>query len=481
MTREGTMRYLSAIAVTVLLSVSCGTGVETGSSDILSVMPGGHDYYLMFDPQGIGLPRILEVAAGFIQPGRHQQIIENMGFDPMDWGEWESRLSIEQGRDMGVVIDRGSHDVSMIAFYLPGADAEATEVFFNDLMIESGDFRGVLEYIEADGYVIVVMAESEQVSTGFDPGAPSLAESDHLFEDLSRDDYISSPDATLYMRTFGEDEEFLRSLLVELKIDRDVLRVRFCIAFDDPEMNRFAAVFSDPEGSGFRIPGVSSGVLAVSLNVEELLNIIMDAVAPGELDSGIQEMGFSSFADFFFSFSGDICISYCDQPPYTASVQLGLEDPDAISAFLGLLAAEDPDVGTQELDGTEYYWMHSTGIPGVERIEYGVFDNVLYICSGCHIEDALEGRPLEEYIEEFDLGVGGDHSIVLSSSLVIMKQAAEAGILSINSDLLPDFERVAGYLDVDGGIVSIGLALETDGVSPMDLLMEYLGILGGEM
>ncbi|MEN8209264.1 MAG: hypothetical protein ABFR50_08435 [Candidatus Fermentibacteria bacterium] len=327
-----------SLLITVLLLTACAE-IQSPRHGLLESMPANRDIYLTFNPEDIGISRILsDLSASFLLLDvNFDQVSDILGFNPLNWNRWVEALALEPDREMGFIIDGSSDDISMICLYIPSSDHESVVDFFTGIKEDAANFSGELEFIKSEGYVIVLIARTADIAADFDPDADKLLSD----PDLARLNGTGEErDAALYIR-FPElnDAEQLHSSLLEMKAEDSELTLRLAAYTTDHDVLRFSSFLtSSPSAADFRISATTSSVLRLTLGMEALKEIAADAGIDREFSMGIEVFGFDSFTEFLDSFSGDVCISYkADNEQYSAAVQLGLNDPQAITDLLLIL------------------------------------------------------------------------------------------------------------------------------------------------
>jgi len=471
------------IVLIALIALSCGSKAE--GNRLLESLPAGHDIYLTFNPEGIGMQQILEAVDSAFPNDGLQELTDALGFDPMDWNGWREVLSIEAGKEVGIVVDKGVHDVSLVCIYVPSDDLDSVSSTFTSLMGVSGNFRGVLEFREMNDYTIVIIAETQLIADGFEPDIDPLGTSDSQLSRLRSDDFPGGSDAVVYIR-FSDiiEDELLDGAVLEMGVAAETLRVQLSFSSSDPDVAEYASIVepTDP-AMHFLVAEGSTGVFRMNLNIEALYTLLSNLGIQREFDQGMDEFGFGSFEEFLNSFTGDLCFCYgTEEGADFIEVQLGLADPDAIAAFIELIpdiTGDGEAISEFTLDGYTFFRMGGSDSPRSDTIEYGIQDDVLLFAVGSGISHMLEGSGFEDYIAEYGMGVGPEHCLVFTSDTQLLEDLFGNRIFGMDygENGIPAYSRAAGYIDTGEGLIKLGLVLESTDENPIVTLFELTGII----
>jgi len=487
------------MAISILLAViaitSCGTVVE--GDRLMGTMPAGYDIYAAVNPEGVGIIAVLNALADspIAYDGDIDQMQEALGFDPLNWDNWVDALALDRGRDVGFIVNGESSegDVSLVCVYVPSSNHELVQQFFTDLLAQSGEFKGELEFRETGGYSIVLIAENAGILDGFDPGSGPVLASDPDYSRLTGSNSLIAPSASVFIR-FEDimEEDDVHSMLFEMQSEGPELSLRLAAYTTDPEIVRQSDVLAaSPLSSDIRIPASATSILRISLDMASLKEVSEELGIDQDMSQGIAMFGFDSFSDLLNTLSGDICLSYgASDEQYSAAIQFGLTDTEAITDLLNLISTmmtgtEGLGLTEFDIDGTTCYSAEGSVAPGIESIEFGVLNNTLMIAGGYSLTDLVNGLEFEDFASEQGMGISSNHGVVFISDIETIKDAmgfplnsaAQANVVDETSPL----SSVAGTLDINEGLFELVVILEASDGNPFSMAAEILAAMGIDM
>jgi hypothetical protein len=480
---------------TALLAATIALSAPAALGGLLESMPSGYDFYLAFDPEAVGMDRFLEALAAtpLGTDGDIQQLGAILGFDPMDWNAWSDALALEPDTEIGLIIDMGGSDPSLIGLYLPTSDQAAVEDFFRVLIASAPDFDGSLKFRQTEDHLIILVAEDLHAVTAFDPSGPSL-DSDPDFGDMAGSDPGGTSLGSIYLDLSALNEgEDLSTVLFRAAVDDDRLRMSLSARTVDPDVSRFASVITgSPGNASFGVPDGTDGTLRVSLDMESILTLLIGEGITAEYDAGATEFGFMPASEFLDLFSGEMLLTLATaQDNYSAILQLDLEDPVSAGRLLALIrtvldGAEGDVIRTFDLDGTPCYSVDVSIAPGIRTLEYGILDDALVIAGGCRLRDPRDDTDYEDWIDDRAPDTDTGSTVLFTASSVLLQD-----LLGNDSVLLRDFSRLTGGLDiataslnVEGDILSFLVTLDPSSGDPGPMVTRilmtfFLGVLFG--
>lgn len=463
----------------VLLAVVLTCCSIPAGAELLGSMPSGSDIYVTFSPDAIGIDRILNMLASspVADDGDLDQMREAIGFDPLDWSEWERTLRLVPGGEIGILVENGQFDVGLIGLFLPGTDTEAVQEFFT-MITSSSDFRGSLKFREMDGAQVVLMAEDPDRIASFGYGYGRLEDTIDFMP------IEGVPVAGVYLdladMTGSED---LQSALFQSAMDGSLLHMGLAVRYTDRDVLRLTSLLADEAGSTeFGVPEGTDGTLRISFDMTALETLLSEEGISRDMAAGLESLGFP-FPNFLALFSGDAFLSVSDSNGRLAGmIQIGLGDPEQAEALLALISlvlngTEGPSITPYDLDGTTCFRVPAPVTPDIRSVEYGVFDSKLVVALGCSLQDPIEWTRYDDYLSEEGLGIGGSHALTgtASSELLITMAGMGRGVSGPLGIQIPDFQRVAGAVTVEDGMISIEAMVETSADGPAPFISELLG------
>jgi len=474
------------ILTAVLMITSCLN--EESAESLLDSMPSGHDFYVTINPREADLEELLSILSDSLNLDEIQirDIEEILGISPLEWNGWVDALALRPENDIGLCMDRsGADDVGIINIILPSDDPAVVEEFFTGISNRSDEFDSSLSFTESEGYTIVTISQSAEDHSLFVLDSGILNDEDYI--NLRGSDTIHDAALVLYVRPVDFlDMEGIESILFTCMVDNSILRLALDISYEGDDVQRFISMLApSPNAGDISIPPDVTGMLRISLNMQNVKDYLYFMGIDREFEPGIEDFGFSSFEELFDSFSGDIYFGFnLSDNSHAGFLQLGIRNPEAIDRMLYFIYTtvagfSDPGMTSFDLDGHRCYRVSGNPSQGIDFVEFGIINDMVVISGDFTLEDIAGGTSICDYIRSKGLGVSNETSLLLTS---------EMEPFSINRDLPAEMRRAADQsditslavsVDVDSEIVRISAALEFSGGNPILHILRTVVSAGG--
>ena len=468
---------LGSVLAAALIITSCLN--EESAESLLDSMPSGHDFYVTVNPREADLEELLSIMSDSLNLDEIQirDIEQILGFFPLEWNGWVDALALRPENDIGLSMDRsGGDDVGIINIILPSDDPAVVEEFFSGISNRVEEFDSRLSFTESEGYTIVTISRSTEEHSLFVLDSGIRNDEDYI--KLRGSDTIHDAALVLYVKPVDFlDMEGIGSILFTCTIDNSILRLAFDISYEG-DVQRFTSMLAPcPNAGDISIPPDVTGILRISLNMQNVKDYLYFMGIDREFEPGIEDFGFSSFEELFDSFSGDIYFGFnLTGNSHAGFLQLGIRNPEAIDRMLYFIYTtvagfSDPGMTSFDLDGHRCYRVSGNPSQGIDFIEFGIINDMVVISGDYTLEDIEGGTSFSDNIRSKGLGVSNETSVLLTS---------EMEPFSINRDLPDemrraadhsDISRLAASVDVESEIVRISAALEFSGGNPIQHIL----------
>lgn len=475
---------LMALAVLVL-TASCGAPVSEGG--LMSSLPAGHDLYITFSPDGIGMEQVLASIGRTMQQAGNELPGDfgALGFDPFDWNAWSENLALEPGRELGLVVDFESGEALLVAFYLPSADPDAVEQFFTGLAAGTEDFSGSFGFISSGDYTVAIRAVDEAALAAFSTeGLPALT-TDPEYALLSSA-AGSTPSAVYLYANSGAvhpDGSGFEGVFLACGAQGSALDLQLLVDIREEMVGEYTALLAGgPSGPDVRLPGDLGAAMRLSLDMSAVKEILASSGLDRMLGQGIAVIGFDTVDELLNLFSGDIYLGFrVTDGVYTGVIELGLRDSAGaerlITSVYGLATAAGEGPETFEIDGTTCYRMESPATGGMEKLEIGILDEVLVIAGGISLTEVADGPLFSVILEESGLDIMDDGGLLFVSDISMFRPMLGIDRIPAVNAALEKVRRLAGSLKASGGLFELNLSFGTDAGEPFAIVADAVGEL----
>lgn len=466
---------------------SCGPA-PADESALLETLPGGHDLYLSFRPEEIGMERLL-ASLGRSLPGGTDDPVGDpgaLGFDPFDWSEWSERLALDGSREIGLIVDFDSGEAVLVALYLPSSDPGAVERLFSGLAGGTDGFEGVIGFRRAGDWTVAIRAADPETLDGFETaGGPDLTADPEYARLTEIADGVPRVLSLYAGAGASADGSGLRGVLLLAGSDGARLDLRILTDFREEVVGEYTALLAEgPRGADVRLPGSPGCAVRLSLDMDAVEGLLASTGLDRELGQGLGMFGFETLEELLALFDGDIHLGVrLTGDVYEGVLELGLLDPAGMQRLLGVLhgmataAGEGPE--TFEQDGSTCYRMESPGTGGAERLEIGVLDDRLVIAGGVTLAEVSGGPGFRAVLEESGLGIPDEGGLLFVADPALLGPMTSIDRVPGAGEALAGIGRIGGSLRTAGGLIDLRLTLLTEGEEPFVALAEAVGAFAG--
>jgi hypothetical protein len=472
---------LMALAVLVL-TASCGAPVS--EDGLMGALPAGHNLYITFSPDGIGMEQVLASIGRTMQRAGNELPgdIGALGFDPFDWNAWSENLALEPGREIGLIVDFESGEALLVAFYLPSTDPDAVERFFTGLADSTEDFSGSFGFISSGDYTVAIRAVDEATLAAFSTGEPPDLTTDTEYMALLAAADTAPSAVCLYANSgAAPDESGFEGVFLACGAEGSTLDLQLLVDVREEIVGQYTALLAGgPSGPEVRVPGDMGAAMRLSLDMSAVREILASSGLDRELGQRLAVFGFDTVDELLDLFSGDIYLGFrVSDGVYTGVIELGLGDSAGAGRLLtsvyGLATAAGEGPETFEVDGTTCYRMESPAAGGMEKLEIGILDEVLVIAGGIALTEVAEGPLFSVMLEESGLDITDDGGLLFVSDISMFRPMMGIERIPGVDAALDKVERLAGSLKASGGLFELNLSLGTDAGEPFAILADAVG------
>lgn len=473
------------VSLALLTATLGGCGERGAAEHLLDRMPSGYAACITFVPSETGIKELLDMLADSF--GSYMDLRDaeaTLGFSPLDWEAWSSKLSLREGEELGILLGTpGGGDPDIVVLYLPSNDRDKVDEIFQPARTQGG-----LEVAcEQDReYVTVAMARrSIDIETFTEAAGTPLGENLEYSELRSLIDGFASPavevwlDGGMLYDTGGMD-----ALLASCSARNGTLMFSWAAGIDRSEFEEIAELAGNGPSGDATFPNDAMGAFRLTLD-PNVLGGMLEGQVPSDALMALGVLGFSSTDELLAMFSGDAWFAItAEDGNYSGALSLGLKDLDAAEDFMiqltalsGMAGAGD-GVRTFSHNGSQALEIQGESIPGVDGIQIGIVGGSLVAAGGWTLQQVEEGDEFSAMLEGSGLDMDDQDPFVmfldigrLAESLGLEREPGLAGLGSMGALALSS--RLA-----EGSVVVGTGALDTGSENPFLFIIGILIRLG---